>query len=75
MRTNRSVIGNIFDVVRSLGKLNLPFRGRYEDEQAMKKGVFKEFIDHIAKSDETLQNHLTTSPVNFNKFHRHKFCI
>ena len=75
MRTNRSVIGKIFDVVRTLGKLNLPFRGGHEDEQAMKKGVFKEFIDHIAKSDETLQNHLTTSPGNFNKFHRHKFCI
>ena len=73
MRTNRSVIGKIFDVVRTAGKLNLPFRGRREDEQSMNKGVFKEFITHIAKSDIVLQNRLTTSPGNINKFHN--FCI
>ncbi|CAB4018532.1 zinc finger MYM-type 1-like [Paramuricea clavata] len=48
VRTNRSVIGKIFDVVRTVGKLNLPFRGRREDEQSMNKGVFKEFINLYA---------------------------
>ncbi|CAB4042939.1 zinc finger MYM-type 1-like [Paramuricea clavata] len=70
VRTNRSVIGKIFDVVRTVGKLNLPFRGRREDEQSMNKGVFKEFITHIAKSDIVLQNHLTTSPAFWMKFIR-----
>lgn len=73
MRTNRNIIGKIFDVVRTVGKLNLPFRGRHEDEQSMNKGVFKELIAHIAKSDTILQNHLTTSPGNVNIFHN--FCI
>jgi hypothetical protein len=51
----------------------LPFRGRREDEHSRNMGVFKEFITYIAKSDIVLQNHLTTSPGNVNKFHN--FCI
>jgi hypothetical protein len=40
----------MFVVVRTVGKLDLPFRGRREDGQSMNKGVFKEFITHIANA-------------------------
>lgn len=68
VRTNRSVIGKIFDVVRTVRKLNLSFRRRCEDEKSMNKGLFKEFITHIAKSYVVLQNH-SSSPGNIIKFH------
>ena len=55
----------MIDVVRLLGKLNLPFRGHREDKNSLNKGVFKEFLEHIAKSDSLLEDHLRNSPGNY----------
>ena len=64
VKKNRTVIGKIIDVVRLLGKLNLPFRGRREDKNSFNKGVFKEFLEHIAKSDSLIEDHLRNSAGN-----------
>ncbi|CAB4003237.1 Hypothetical predicted protein [Paramuricea clavata] len=64
VKKNRTVIGKIIDVVRLLGKLNLPFRGHREDKNSLNKGVFKEFLEHIAKSDSLIEDHLRNSAEN-----------
>ena len=65
VKKNRTVIGKIIDVVRLLGKLNLPFRGHREDKNSLNKGVFKEFLEHIAKSDSLIEDHLRNSAGNY----------
>jgi hypothetical protein len=50
VKNNRTLIGKIIDVVRLLGKLNLPFRGHHKDKKSLNKGVYKEFLEHIEKS-------------------------
>lgn len=69
MKKNRTIIGKIIDVVRLLGKLNLPFRGHREDEYSLNKGVFKEFLIHVAKSDSLIQSHFSNSPGNFSLYY------
>ena len=61
IKKNRTVIGKIIDVVRLLGKLNLPFRGHREDKNSLNKGVFKEFLEHLAKTEPLLEDHLRNS--------------
>ncbi len=71
MKKNRTVIGKIIDLVRLLGKLNLPFRGHHENESSLNKDVFKEFLAHVAKSDSLIQNDLRNSAgyLNYSFFH------
>jgi hypothetical protein len=66
VKKNRTIIGKIIDLVRLLGKLNLPFRGHREDESSLNKGVFKEFLAHVAKSDSIIHNNLSSSAGNVN---------
>lgn len=61
MKRNRTIIGRIINVVKLLGKLNLPFRGHHEGECSINKGVFKEFIAHMAKNDPLIESHLNDS--------------
>ncbi len=52
------MVGRIFDVVRLLGRLNLPFRGHRENETAGNKGVFREIIEHFSQGDAIMEYHL-----------------
>lgn len=62
---NRTVVSRLFDVVRLLGKLSLPFRGHDETESSLNKGVFLELVHHLAENgDEVLKNHLDTAAKN-----------
>ena len=58
IKKNRTIIGKILGVVRLLGRLNLPFRGHREGECSQNKGVFKEFIEHMATVDPLMEDHL-----------------
>ena len=62
---NRRVIGRLFDVIRLLGRLGMPFRGHREDIDSSNKGLFKELIEFLANSgDDILKNHLGTMSKN-----------
>jgi hypothetical protein len=65
VKKNRTVIGKIIDVVRLLGKLNLPFRGHRKDKNSLNKGMFKVFLEHIAKSDSLIEDNLRNSAGNY----------
>ena len=67
IKMNRTVIGKMIDVVRLLGKLNFYPSGdtMRHHKNSLKKGVFKEFLEHIAKSDSLLEDHLRNSPGNY----------
>ena len=52
------MIGRIIDVVRLLGRLNLPFRGHKEDQASLNKGIFREIIEHFAQNDVVMEYHL-----------------
>lgn len=65
VKRNRSIIMRLFNVVRLLSRLGLPFRGHSEEQDSMNRGVFLEFIEFMAASgDEILRDHLDTSPYN-----------
>jgi len=52
------VIERIMNVVRLLGRLNLPFRGHSENEESKNKGVFREIIEFFAENDPVMDFHL-----------------
>lgn len=53
---NRKVIGRLFDVIRLLGRLGMPFRGHREDTDSPNRGLFKKLVEFLADSgDEVLK--------------------
>ena len=52
------MIGHLVAVTSFLGKLFLPFRGRRDDDQSVNKGVFREFIEFLAKNYPLLRDHI-----------------
>jgi hypothetical protein len=62
---NRRTDGRIFNVVRFLGRLGIPFRGHDEHKESRNRGLFVELIGYLAESgDSVLKNHLETAPSN-----------
>ena len=65
VKKNRRVVGRLFDVVRLLSRLGMPFRGHREDEHSSNKGLFLELVQFLAASgDAILQDHLQHMPAN-----------
>lgn len=56
---NRNVIGRLFDVVRLIAKLGMPFRGHRENVDSQNKGLYRELVEFIAAAgDDVLHDHL-----------------
>lgn len=65
IQRNRSIIQRIFNVVRFLGRLSLPFRGHDESDQSLNRGVFRELISYLADhGDLVLKDHLSEAAAN-----------
>jgi len=47
---NRLTMQRLFNVVRFVARLSLPFRGHDETHQALNRGVFLELISYLADS-------------------------
>ena len=58
VKRKRTMIGRILDVVRLIGRLNLPFRGHRGNETSTNKGIFREIIEHFSKNDNIMDFHL-----------------
>lgn len=69
---NIHVINEIFEIIKLLGRQNLPFRGsknseslyKWNDEDNLNKGNFLELVQFTAKRDATLYKHLNTAIEN-----------
>lgn len=62
---NRELIKLIFSIIKMFGKLSLPLRGHDESKDSLNKGVFREFVEYLAKNGDTiLADHLFTSGKN-----------
>lgn len=65
IRKNRNTVGRLFDIIRLIGKLGMPFRGHREDGSSDNKGLFRELVDFLAASgDEILSDHLQNMAAN-----------
>ncbi|XP_029341086.1 zinc finger MYM-type protein 1-like [Acyrthosiphon pisum] len=69
---NIHVINEIFEIIKLLGRQNLPLRGsknseslyKWNDEDNLNKGNFLELVQFTAKRDATLYKHLNTAIEN-----------
>ena len=65
IRRNRLTLQRIFNVVRFIDRLSLPFRGHDEKQQSLNRGVFLELISYLADNgDAILVNHLSDTAAN-----------
>ena len=64
IRENRELLERILDIIFSLAKQNLAFRGHRENESAINKGNFLELISLLAKYDVVLQHHVKDAKRN-----------
>jgi Mor family transcriptional regulator len=65
IRRNRLVLQRIFNVIRFIARLSLPFRGHDESEQSTNRGVFLELIHYLAENgDNVLVDHLKEASGN-----------
>lgn len=60
---NRHVLNQIIDVIKFCGYHELALRGHDETEESYNRGIFLDFLDHVAKLDSILENHLKTATV------------
>lgn len=62
---NRQTLGRIFDVIRFIVRLSLPFRSHDETDSSMNRGVFLELVKYLAANgDCILAEHLNDSAAN-----------
>lgn len=65
IKKNRSIIGTLFGVITLLGRLMMPFRSHDESPTSTNRGLFVEFVHHMAKAGHTLlKDHLLSAPLN-----------
>ncbi|XP_065682446.1 uncharacterized protein LOC136095619 [Hydra vulgaris] len=72
IQDNIHVISEVFEIVKFLGRKNLPFRGprnseslyKWNDEDNLNKGNFLELVKFTAKWDATLYKHLNAAIKN-----------
>ena len=65
VRSNRQMLGRIFNVVRFIARLSLPFRGHDESKSSDNRGVFLELIQYLAENgDALLAAHMKDAPGN-----------
>lgn len=57
-------LSRIIDVVTTLARLRLPFRGDDESLNSKNKGIFLEIIELVARYDQTLASHIEKSGFN-----------
>ena len=56
IKKNRFIVEQLFDVIRLLAKLNLPFRGHDEKTISKNRGIFREFIEFLGRYRDHLEN-------------------
>ncbi|XP_065668034.1 uncharacterized protein LOC100203166 [Hydra vulgaris] len=72
IQDNIHVISEVFEIVKFLGRQNLPFRGprnseslyKWNDEDNLNKGNFLELVKFTAKRDATLYKHFNATIKN-----------
>ena len=65
VRRNRQTVQRIFNVVRFIARLALPFRGHDETQHSLNRGVFLELIHYLAENgDAVLADHLSGAAAN-----------
>ena len=65
IRRNRLILERLFNIVRLLGRLSLPFRGHDESEMSLHRGIFLVFVSYLAENgDHILANHLQEASSN-----------
>jgi len=65
VRRNRTTLQRIFNVVRFIARLSLPFRGHDETHQSLNRGVFVEVVTYLAENgDQVLASHLSEAAAN-----------
>lgn len=58
VRQNRKTMQRLFNVVRFIARLSLPFRGHDESDRSDNRGVFLELISYLANNgDKILDDH------------------
>jgi len=62
---NRNILGRLFDIIRLIGKLGMPFRGHREDAESQNKGLYRELVEFTAAAgDDVLKDHLENMSAN-----------
>lgn len=61
---NRKIMERLIDVTICLTKGGRLFRGHDEKSDSLHQGLFKEFVNVLAKYDDVLKNHLHLGPKN-----------
>ena len=64
VKRNRHVVGQLFEIVCLLAKLNLPFRGHDDSDLSKNRGVFRELVEFFGRFNDTMRDHLLNAPSN-----------
>ena len=64
-KRNRQILQHIFNAIRFIARLSLPFRGHDESDVLLNRGVFLELISYLADNGDTvLADHLKETAGN-----------